>query len=387
MVRGLLSAGGSHMSKKILLVCFGLLISLLVPATSLGASGADRYIVVLEDNADSGAVADQHKGRYGAQVRHLYRHALKGYAATVSDAKVDDLRRDSRVDYVERDETARAVAQTTPWGIDKVDADTSSTLAGNGSGTIPNVGSYVIDSGIAAHADLNLVKHVNYAGGKNTDCNGHGTHVAGTVAAKDNASDVVGVAPGAPLTGVKVLACNGSGSYSGVIAGVDWVTANAVKPAVANMSLGGPASKALDDAVLKSANSGVFYALAAGNDGANACNSSPSRVGAGTDNGIATVAATNSSDLEASWSNYGPCVDIWAPGVSILSTRKGGGTTTMSGTSMASPHTAGGGALYLSGTSAASPTEVESMLRTRASTTANVSKDGRSITRLDVGGF
>ncbi len=239
---------------------------------------------------------------------------------------------------------------------------------------------------IATHRDLNLARHVNFAGGKNTDCNGHGTHVAGTVAAKDDANDVVGVAPAAPLTGVKVLGCNGSGSYSGVIAGVDWVTANASKPAVANMSLGGPVSQALDDAVVKSSNSGVFYALAAGNDGADACTSSPARAGAGT-NGIATVAATNSTNAEASWSNFGTCVDIWAPGVSILSTRKGGGTTTMSGTSMASPHTAGGGALYLSGNPTAGPTAVESALTGAATSTGTSSKDGRSINRLDVGGF
>ena len=140
-----------------------------------------------------------------------------------------------------------------------------------------------------------------------------------------------------------------------MIAGIDWVSANAVKPAVANMSLGGSASNAVDDAVRRSAASGIFYALAAGNDGADACGHSPARAGAGTNNGIMTVAATDSADKEASWSNYGSCVDIWAPGVSVLSTRKGGGATTMSGTSMASPHGAGGGALYLSTSAGASP--------------------------------
>ncbi|MFO7573296.1 MAG: S8 family serine peptidase, partial [Gaiellaceae bacterium] len=175
---------------------------------------------------------------------------------------------------------------------------------------------------------------------------------------------------------------------SGVIKGVDWVTANAKKPAIANMSLGGSVSAALDDAVKKSASSGVFYALAAGNSGADACNSSPARVGAGTNNGIMTVAATDSADKEASWSNYGSCVDIWAPGVSILSTKRGGGTTTMSGTSMASPHVGGGGALYLSSNTGASPTTVESALKGAATTvTANKSKDGRTITRLWVGAF
>ena len=160
-----------------------------------------------------------------------------------------------------------ADAQTLPWGIDKIDADISSTRAGDGSGAVSNVNVYVIDTGVdATHPDLNVVGHVNFAGGPNRDCHGHGTHVAGTIAAKDNAYDVVGVAPGAPITGVKVLGCNGSGSNSGVIAGIDWVTANAIKPAVANMSLGGGASQAIDDAVRRSAASGVFYALAAGNE-------------------------------------------------------------------------------------------------------------------------
>jgi subtilisin family serine protease len=376
------------MPLKTLLVCFALLVSLLVPATSLGDSGADRYIVVFKDNVDSGAVANQHKDRYDAQLKHVYRHAVKGYAATVPNAKVEGVRRDSRVDYVERDETAHAVGQALPWGIGKVGADASTTVAGNGSGSVSGVNAYVIDSGIDVnHRDLSVVGHKNFAGGKNTDCNGHGTHVAGTVAARDDSNDVVGVAPGASLTGVKVLGCNGSGSYSGVIAGVDWVTANAKKPAVANMSLGGPGSQALDTAVKNSAASGVFYALAAGNEGANACNSSPARAGAGAENGIATVAATNSGDQEASWSNYGSCVDIWAPGVSILSTRKGGGTTTMSGTSMAAPHTAGGGALWLS-KNAVTPSDVERQIKDSTTPTGNPSKQvGRAITRLNVGGF
>ena len=148
----------------------------------------------------------------------------------IPSERIDALRADSRVDYVVPDGVASAVAQTLPWGIDKIDADVSSTLAGNGFGAVTNVNAYVIDSGISAHPDLNLVNHVNFASGKNTDCNGHGTHVAGTIAARDNANDVVGVAPGAPLTGVKVLGCNGSGSWSGVIKGIDWVTPTRSSP-------------------------------------------------------------------------------------------------------------------------------------------------------------
>ncbi len=325
------------------------------------------------------------EARQGFRAEHVYSAALRGFSAQLTARQIADLEDDPSVAYIEPDGEMHAIAQILPWGIDRIEADLSSTQAGNGSGAINNVNVYIIDTGIGTHVDLNRNAHVNFASGKNDDCHGHGTHVAGTVSARDNASDVVGVAPGAKLTGVKVLGCNGSGSTSGVIKGVDWVTNNASKPAVANMSLGGSVSQALDNAVRSSAASGVFYALAAGNSGANACNSSPAR--AGTTNGIMTVAATDSADREASWSNYGSCVDIWAPGVSILSTRRGGGTTTMSGTSMASPHVAGGAALYLSRNNAASPSSVETALRNAATTTTNKSKDGRTITRLHVGGF
>jgi subtilisin family serine protease len=172
-----------------------------------------------------------------------------------------------------------------------------------------------------------------------------------------------------------------------VIAGVDWVTRNARKPAVANMSLGGGASQAVDDAIRGSVAAGVFYAVAAGNNAANACNYSPARTGAGINNGILTVAATDSSDNEASWSNFGICVDLWAPGVSILSTRRGGGTTTMSGTSMASPHAVGGAALYQSRNTTAGPTAVENALKSAAGSPATSSKDGRAVLREYIGGF
>jgi subtilisin family serine protease len=181
---------------------------------------------------------------------------------------------------------------------------------------------------------------------------------------------------------VNVLGCSGSGSTSGVIKGVDWVTANAKKPAVANMSLGGGASRALDDAVKRSAAGGVFYALAAGNEGVDACTTSPAR--AGTANGIAATAATDSRNGEASFSNFGVCVDVRAPGV--LSTMKGGGTTTFSGTSMPSPHTVGAGALYLSGRPTASPATVEAAIKA-AATATGTTKDGRQIQLLNAGGF
>ncbi len=314
---------------------------------------------------------------HGFRADHVYTAAVRGFAARLTAHQIIDVENDPAVAYVEPDGTMTIVAQTLPWGIDRIDADLSATSAGDGGGGVMNVRAYIIDTGIdSGHKDLNAVGHVNFAGGPNKDCHGHGTHVSGTVAARDNTIDVVGAAPGAPLAGVKVLGCGGSGSTSGVIKGVDWVTANAVKPAVANMSLGGGASAALDDAVKKSADSGVFYAIAAGNSGANACNYSPAR--AGLHNGVMTVAATDGNDREASWSNYGPCVDIWAPGVSILSTRKGGGTTTMSGTSMAAPHVAGTGALYLSSNST-SAAGVESAIKQYAVPTETMSKDDRPI--------
>jgi subtilisin family serine protease len=358
-----------------------------------GASAAPappgRYIVVLRDDVpDPGAVALEHARDHGAQVGFVYRSALKGYSAVIPNDRVAAVRGDGRVAFLEPDQTAVASAQVLPWGIDKIDADVSSTKAGDGSGAISNVNVYVIDTGVSrTHLDLFVVNHVNFARGANKDCNGHGTHVAGTIAARDNAIDVVGVSPGSPLTGVKVLGCSGSGFYSGVIAGVDWVTANAPKPAVANMSLGGPPSQALDDAVRRSVASGVFYAVAAGNDGADACNSSPARAGAGLDNGIVTVAATDSADQEASFSNVGSCVDIWAPGVAVPSTRNGGGTTTLSGTSMASPHVAGGGSLYLSSHTTTSPAVVETTLKVTAQTPGTLSKNGLPIRREHVATF
>jgi subtilisin family serine protease len=172
-----------------------------------------------------------------------------------------------------------------------------------------------------------------------------------------------------------------------VIKGIDWVTDNATRPAIANMSLGGGVSQALDDAVVASANSGVFYSIAAGNEGTNACNSSPARAGAGANNGILTTAATDINEKETSWSNYGNCVDIWGPGADILSTKKGGGTVSYSGTSMASPHGGGSGALYLSTHTADTPGQVEAALKAAATAPGTVSKDNRLITRLNVGGF
>jgi subtilisin family serine protease len=336
--------------------------------------------------AVAGAVQSLER-RHGFRADQIFSATIRGFAARLTLRQILELEANPLVAYIEADGSATILSQTLPWGIDRVDADLSATMAGNNSGGITNVNVYVIDTGIdTAHADLHVTRHVKFASGPNRDCNGHGTHIAGTISAKDNTDDVVGIAPGAPLTGVKVLGCDGSGTISAVIKGIDWVTANATLPAIANLSLGSKASTSLDDAVRRSAAAGIFYAIAAGNSGADACNTSPARAGAGADNGIVTTAASDSDDEEASWSNYGSCIDIWAPGVGILSTARGGGTTIMSGTSMASPHSGGAAALYLSGHPAANPTDVEMMLKTYAQPTTT-SKDGRVVMRLWVAAF
>jgi len=337
------------------------------------------------DHGVAGAVQQLERG-HGFRADHVFSNAIRGFSARLNLRQMQALENNPLVAYIEADEPMFASAQTLPWGINRIDADISTTLAGNGSGAVSNVNVYIIDTGIQTnHPDLGVVQHVNFAGGKNSDCHGHGTHVAGTVAARDNTSYVVGVAPGAPLHGVKVLNCAGSGTTSGVIKGVDWVTANAIKPAIANMSLGGGASLALDNAVKRSADSGVFYSLAAGNSAVDACTQSPAR--AGTHDGVMTVAATASNDTEASFSNFGTCVDIWAPGVSILSTWINSSTRTISGTSMASPHVGGTGALYLSSHVGSLPVSVESALKLDSAATGTTSKDGRAIKLVYAGSY
>jgi subtilisin family serine protease len=273
------------------------------------------------------------------------------------------------------------------WGLDRVDQrrglDGSYRTRPGVDGRGVHV--YMIDSGLAVdHPEFagRVGSGVDFVGDGQgvSDCNGHGTHVAGTIGGA-----TWGVAKGVRLVPVRVFGCTGGSANSTIIAGIDWVAANAVKPAVANLSLGGGAITAVDDAVKNLADSGVTVAVAAGNSGADACNYSPAR--AGTHNGVITVAATNSNDGETSWSNYGGCVDIWAPGAAILSTANGGGTTTMSGTSMASPHAAGTAARYLSGNTGASASTTEGAMKSAAQPLPTASKDGRTIVLVHAGAF
>ncbi len=273
--------------------------------------------------------------------------------------------------------------QTVSYGVTNIGANNSWALVGDGSGSVDGPTVYVIDTGISDHRDLNVVRRVNFAGGVMTDCNGHGTHVAGIVGARDNAVDSVGVAPGVRLVSVKALGCEGLGTVANAIKAVDWVTANAIQPAVANLSFSLPGvSRALELAVLRSAATGVLYTIAAGNDGIDACRTSPANQGGGANPAVFSVGAVNRNNQEASTSNFGRCVDLWAPGVDIPSSRNGGGLTQLSGTSMATPHVSGAAALYWGIKPQAPATEVANYLRTTRAIGSNRSKDGDALRLL-----
>jgi subtilisin family serine protease len=330
-----------------------------------------QYIVVFKDEVrDVPEAATRLIGQHGGTKRFTYTHALKGFSAQLPDAAVAALRRDPSVAYIEQDQVMRAITEQTgaTWGIDRVDQrdlPLNGTYVYNADGT--GVTAYIIDTGIRFdHVEFGgrAVKGFDAvtSGGTAADCNGHGTHVSGTVGGA-----TYGIAKNVRLVAVRVLDCNGSGTTSGVIAGIDWVTADhaAGAPAAANMSLGGGASTSLDNAVINSINDGVTYGIAAGNSNADACNYSPARAGPAL-----TVAATTSTDARASFSNYGTCVDIFAPGSSITSAwyTSSTATNTISGTSMATPHVVGAAALYLQTNPTATPAQVEAALEGNATT-------------------
>ncbi|HCU49256.1 MAG TPA: hypothetical protein DGG94_05510, partial [Micromonosporaceae bacterium] len=316
----------------------------------------DSYIVVFK-GSPAVNLANTLAAKHKAKVTYTYDSALRGFAAQMSETQAKKVAGEPSVAYVSQDQRVSTTAnQANPpsWGLDRIDQRNRPLNANyTYNTTASNVHAYIVDTGIrVTHVDFGgrATFDYNAAGGANTDCNGHGTHVAGTVGGA-----AYGVAKAVRLHAVKVLDCNGSGTTAGVIAGVNWVTSNRINPAVANMSLGGGANTALDSAVRNSINSGVTYAIAAGNSNSNACGFSPARVGEAL-----TVGATNINDSRSSFSNYGGCLDLFAPGEGITSAWSSSDTAanTISGTSMASPHVAGVAALYLATNPGANPATV-----------------------------
>ena len=408
--------GDVHMRRRTIFLLTTMVVALLAaagvalaqqdPATPHPSGGADaqnviagQYIVVLKQGVDDPrSVAHAHARKYGADLLYTYDDAFKGYAATIPARNLDDVRSDPKVSFVSADHRVHATAQSLPTGVDRIQGDVSSTQSGNGSGSV-NAAVAIIDTGIDSHPDLNVAGGTNCSTGRSyNDGNGHGTHVAGTVAAKDDNNGVVGMAPEAPLYAVRVLNNSGSGSWSSVACGINWVTAHAGSPTnikVANMSLGGSGSDdgncgksnndALHKAICNSVAAGVTYTVAAGNSNANFSGFVPAAynevltVTAEADfNGLpgGGAASTCRSDVDetpADFSNFTTAGSadaghtIAAPGVCILSTWKGGAYNTISGTSMASPHVTGTAALCIAtGKCTGGPANVISKLRSDA---------------------
>ena len=362
--------------------------AIAVATTGVGVAGADepvpvsgtesstavqgQYIVVMEKDARANAnraAAAAEARRHGGQITFEYSAALQGFAARLPQQALNALTRNPNVAYIEADQTVGLVATQSPvtWGLDRVDQRAlplSNSYTYNYTGT--GVTAYIIDTGIRfTHTEFGGRAVSGYDaidGGSADDCNGHGTHVAGTTG-----GTTYGIAKAVRVVGVRVLNCQGSGTNSQVIAGIDWVTADhaAGAPAAANMSLGGGASTALDTAVSNSIADGITYAIAAGNSNANACNYSPARVAAAI-----TVGSTTSTDARSSFSNYGTCLDIFAPGSSITSAwnTSDTATNTISGTSMAAPHVAGAAVLYLQQFPSSTPQGVRDGLVNSATT-------------------
>ncbi|TDR22622.1 S8 family peptidase [Marinicella litoralis] len=324
------------------------------------SEAAARASVVQEMAVDMSTMAR-------GETLRTYSTALNGMVLkSDSQRAVDALTKDPRVAFIEADQTVSigATQSNATWGLDRIDQANlplNSTYNYDANGT--GVNAYIVDTGVRiSHNDFGNRGNSGYTaindGNGTNDCNGHGTHVAGTVG-----GSTYGVAKNVEIYAVRVLGCNGSGSNSGVIAGIDWVAANHIKPAVANMSLGGGASSATDNAVNSAVAAGITMVVAAGNDNSNACNYSPARAASAV-----TVGSTASNDARSSFSNYGTCLDIYAPGSSITSTwsTSNTATNTISGTSMAAPHVAGVAALYLDDNPNASPAQVQAAIENSA---------------------